>query len=650
MSCVECEVVAMNKAMWLYPKIMGFNPSEKWGHTACYSNGFLYVYGGCCGGLHFRDVFVLNLETMAWNKLVTTGQDPGPRDSHTAVLVEQKMIIFGGTNGTNKVNDVHVLDLKTREWSRPHCKGIAPSPRESHTATLCGNKKLVIFGGSGEGGANYLNDLHVLDLKTMSWTSPQVNGDIPVPRDSHSAVAIENKLIVYGGDCGVRYQGDVDILDMDTMTWLKLAVHGPSPGVRAGHVAVCYHTKVYVIGGVGDKKYYNDVWFLDTSTCLWTRLEICGQKPQGRFSHTAAVTMDTNIAIYGGCGEDDQPVNELLILQLGAEHLNGRYNTWKNFGSQGKRGFAKRAHVIPKSTIMDASVEIVTYEDNEKEGKVAFHLSSDTLHPKRKRTSNPMIYEIESESEEHSLSLSQHSSPSHSDGDQTPANKVTWLAKTPQLFPVVKQHSPVSYNSQSSETRCNQFDPRNIIDRAPQDFYMLRENLNQRKPEKIPHGRNTIQEQEIQFSATDQIPSEAVQLETPIGTDVYGIVDGVFDSGYLMTATVNGRVFRGVLFSAGPEVTSSGARLGKNTSSPTSQIMRQNPYSNHIKPNFLRHFQQSTAIQAPEPNQNFQQACDSSKQNSFVQSSLLLGRDLKARSELQGVVLTLGAPGSSGGF
>ncbi|KAK1401844.1 Galactose oxidase/kelch repeat superfamily protein [Heracleum sosnowskyi] len=643
MSCGRGEVVAMNKPMWLYPKIMGFNPPEKWGHTSCYSNGFLYVYGGCCGGLHFRDVLVLNLETMAWNKLMTTGQDPGPRDSHSAVLVEQKMIIFGGTNGTKKVNDVHVLDLKSREWSRPHCEGIAPSPRESHTATLFGNKELVIFGGSGEGGANYLNDLHILDLKTMSWTSPQVHGDIPVPRDSHSAVAIENKLIVYGGDCGVRYQGDVDMLDMETTTWSKLVVHGPSPGVRAGHVAVCYHSRVYVIGGVGDKKYYNDVWFLDTSTCVWTRLEICGQKPQGRFSHTA-LAMDTNIAIYGGCGEDDQPMNELLILQLGAEHLKGRYNSiGKHFGSQGNRGFTKEAHVISKTTIMNGNVNMVTYEDKEIARELSFQLSSDTLHPKRRRTSNPVIYDIESEPEENSLSLSQHSSPSYSDRDQTPANKVTWLAKTPQLFPVVKQHCPVSHNSQPSEMHCNQFDPRNIIDRAPQDLYFSRENLNQRKPEDFHHGRNIIHD--IQILATDQIPSLAGQLEIPIGTGVYGKVDGVFDSGYLMTATVNGREFRGVLFSPGPEVFSSGVRLGKNNWSPTR--MQQNPYSSCIKPNFLNHSQQ---LQASEINQNFQQVYGTSKRNSFVESTSLLGRDLKARSELQGVVLTLGGPGSSGGF
>nr|GEX27439.1 hypothetical protein [Tanacetum cinerariifolium] len=217
------------KAMWLYPRFMGFNPSERWGHSACFSNGFLYIFGGCCGGLHFSDVLVLNLETMAWVNLATTGAGPGPRDSHSAVIVGHMMIIFGGTNGCKKVNDIHILDLLTREWTRPNCKGVAHTPRER-----------------------------------------------------------------------------------------------PSPGVRAGHTAVTIGTQVYVIGGVGDKQYYNDVWVLDTFSCSWIQLELRGQKPQGRFSHTAIVA-DSDIAIYGGCGEDERPLNELLILQLGMDHANDKY-------------------------------------------------------------------------------------------------------------------------------------------------------------------------------------------------------------------------------------------------------------------------------------------------------------------------------------
>lgn len=159
---------------------------------------------------------------MTWRTLATTGQGPGPRDSHSAVLVGETMIVFGGTNGSTKVNDLHILDLRTKEWSKPDPRGLPPSPRESHTATLIGNDRIVIFGGSGEGEGNYLNDLHVLDITAMQWSSPEVKGEVPVPRDSHSAVAIGNKLLVYGGDCGDRYYGDIDVLDMDTMRWSKV--------------------------------------------------------------------------------------------------------------------------------------------------------------------------------------------------------------------------------------------------------------------------------------------------------------------------------------------------------------------------------------------------------------------------------------------
>lgn len=159
---------------------------------------------------------------MEWSKVATTGEKPGPRDSHSAVLVGHKMIVFGGTNGFKKVNDIHILDLFTKEWVSPKCEGTPPSPRESHTATLVGGERLVVFGGSGEGDANYLNDLHILDFRTMRWSNPEVKGDLPVPRDSHCTLSVGNKLIVYGGDSGDQYHGDVNLLDMETMIWTRV--------------------------------------------------------------------------------------------------------------------------------------------------------------------------------------------------------------------------------------------------------------------------------------------------------------------------------------------------------------------------------------------------------------------------------------------
>ncbi|XAR52707.1 hypothetical protein NMG60_11020911 [Bertholletia excelsa] len=627
-----------NKATWLYPKIAGFNPSERWGHSACYSNGLIYVFGGCCGGLHFSDVSVLNLDTMAWITLATTGKGPGPRDSHSAVLVGQKMMVFGGTNGVRKVNDLHVLDLASREWTKPDCTGAAPSPRESHTATLVGEEKLVVFGGSGEGEANYLNDLHVLDLKTMRWTSPKVKGNVPVPRDSHSAVAIGSKIFVYGGDCGDRYEGDIDVLDMETLTWSRLIVQGSSPGVRAGHAAVNIGNKVYIIGGVGDQQYYNDVWVLDVNTCSWIQLKTCGRQPQGRFSHSAIVT-EMDIAIYGGCGEDEHPINEFLVLQLRDEHSNGDLNisSCKIFG---KRCDQEKTRISreQRTMLLGSNRDVARKEacGPELESKRSLQIYSDAVHWKRRRMSNSKTWEVESEPEEHSLSLSQHSSPSQSDQELTPAANSTNPVMASHVFPLIKQQIQVPCGGHPNVFPSNQTNPRNFFRRNPRDFHFLREQPNLSNSEQNLHvvhmGRSEAQRQ-----AADQKPLEAGAALFPnmVGAEIRGKVDGAFDSGYLMTAIVNGKIFRGVLFAPGPEVVPRATILGQNTSSLTSQranVAQPCPCMNHTSPLIMR-----TQQNLLKP---FPPAIKGVSSNS---------RELSPRSDLQGVVLTLGGPGAGQG-
>ncbi|KAL8166338.1 hypothetical protein V2J09_007837 [Rumex salicifolius] len=469
-----------NKAMWFYPKISGFTPPERWGHSACFFNGLVYVYGGCCGGLHFSDVLVLSLSTMSWTSLTTKGAGPGPRDSHSVALWGHKMLVFGGTNGLKKLNDLHVLDLVSNEWTEPLCTGSPPCPRESHTSTLVGEGKLVIFGGSGEGIGNYLNDLHVLDLKSMVWssTNDHLKGNAPSPRDSHVAASVGDELFVFGGDSGDRYHGEVHRFDMKSMSWMKLVIEGSNPGARAGHAVASIGHKVYLIGGVGDKQYYDDTWILDTNACSWSKLNVCGSLPQGRFSHTAIVA-GSDIVVYGGCGEDERPLREILVLRLKNHHPHA----WRNISPS--KGLGKSHYRVLEKKRCNRRYEnlkamllgnVVDAESTKETLE---------LHSKRRRSENNTK---QSEAEQHSLSVSQHSSsPSQSDQEQTIVKNQPWLSQ----FPRETQNG--TSNSLSS-----------IQER--------------------PH------------------PSM-------IGAEVRGKVDGAFDSGYLMTAYIDGRVFRGVLFS-----------------------------------------------------------------------------------------------------
>ncbi|PIA61050.1 hypothetical protein AQUCO_00300516v1 [Aquilegia coerulea] len=603
-----------------------------------------YLFQGCCGWLHFSDVLALSLDTMTWNTLVTTGQQPGARDSHSSVLVGHRMIVFGGTNGSKKVNDLHVLDLRTKEWSSPRCEGTPPSPRESHTSTVVSDEKLVIFGGSGEGEANYLNDLHVLDLKTMRWTSPEVKGDIPAPRDSHVSLAIGNKLLVYGGDSGERYHGEVDVLDMETLCWSRLELQGSSPGIRAGHAAVAIGTQIFILGGVGDKLYYNDVWILDVSTCSWTRLDIMGHQPQGRFSHTAVLT-ESDIVIYGGCGEDERPVSELLILQLGAEHPNGRYNiplceTFGNHLNQDKRRIPRGKDTTSVFVTNRVRNRIVCEPDAEH----SLPHISENLHLKRKRTSDQKGWEIESEQEEHSLSLSQHSSPSQSDHEQTPVQKLpteaTKSVASSQPVRMFRQTNHIPNNQHSNGIAMNQPEKSSSIRRNPRGIHFMGgEYRRHLKP------RQCLQ-QEVQYMGAEQQPLEpAGPIHSLIGADIRGKVDGAFDSGYLMTANVNGKIMRGVLFTPGLGFAPRATILPQTPSTANhGALVHQYSNPNCIGPSsYSRSFQQPITLTTPEcghhqllKTQSSFPLVKSTNNPSLTRSSSGLS------SDLQDVVLTLG--------
>jgi hypothetical protein len=106
--------------------------------------------------------------------LTTYGNAPAPRGGHTATFVGKKLFVFGGSSYSAKTitsggrdaplsivkSDLHVLDLPSMTWSIPSIQGTQPPARYAHTATLMGNK-LIVFGGFN--GRSYLDDLNILD-------------------------------------------------------------------------------------------------------------------------------------------------------------------------------------------------------------------------------------------------------------------------------------------------------------------------------------------------------------------------------------------------------------------------------------------------------------------------------------------------------
>ena len=58
---------------------------------------------------------------------------------------------------------------------------------------------LYLHGGIDEAEFRFTNDLFVLDLETLIWRLLPEAGDEVMQRDFHSAVAVDDKIVVFGG-------------------------------------------------------------------------------------------------------------------------------------------------------------------------------------------------------------------------------------------------------------------------------------------------------------------------------------------------------------------------------------------------------------------------------------------------------------------
>ena len=165
------------------------------------------------------DAHVLNLPTMTWRRAETRskeGEDEfTARAGHAAVVWGTKIVVVGGhvrDASEDARTDAWVLETKTMEWSRLPLESpanAAPLARGGHSATLVRGAygaKIIVFGGEDRRG-RLLDDVHVVDLQTMRWSTPDspLPGAAPTPRAGHVAAsfgagagAVTN-VFVFGG-------------------------------------------------------------------------------------------------------------------------------------------------------------------------------------------------------------------------------------------------------------------------------------------------------------------------------------------------------------------------------------------------------------------------------------------------------------------
>ncbi len=72
---------------------------------------------------------------------------------------------------------------------------------------------MIVFGGFNQ-QLKSLRDVQVYDVETDTWQEMQVTGELPEARAAHSAVYINGKMIVFGGNTQTGFLTNTYILDL----------------------------------------------------------------------------------------------------------------------------------------------------------------------------------------------------------------------------------------------------------------------------------------------------------------------------------------------------------------------------------------------------------------------------------------------------
>ncbi|KAJ0626134.1 putative kelch-type beta propeller [Helianthus annuus] len=257
-----------------------------------------------------------------WKKISTTGDKPTPRFNHAAAVIGKKMIVVGGESGNGLLEDVQVLNFENFSWTTTSSRlYLSPSSLQLKIPACKGHclvpwgKKVLLIGGRTASPSDRVS-VWAFDVETECWSLMEAKGEIPIARSGHTAVRAGTLLILFGGeDIKRRKLNDLHMFDLKTLTWLPLHCQGTGPSARCNHAAALYDDKLLLVfGGTSKSKSLNDLYSLDFETMMWSRIKIRGFHPSPR-AGCCGVLCGTKWYIAGG-GSRKKRHAEILVFDI----------------------------------------------------------------------------------------------------------------------------------------------------------------------------------------------------------------------------------------------------------------------------------------------------------------------------------------------
>ncbi|XXG46576.1 hypothetical protein AAC387_Pa02g1386 [Persea americana] len=204
----DLHILDTSSNTWIVPSISGEGPEAREGHSAILVDKRLFIFGGCGKSydepeeVYFNDLYILDTERFIWNRAITSGTPPSARDSHTCSSWRNKIIVIGGEDASDYyLSDVHILDVDTLVWRELNTSGQLLTPRAGHSTVALG-KHLFVFGGFTD-DRNLYDDLHVLNVDAGIWSKVTCAGPGPSARFSVAGdcLDLQKGILVFIGGC-----------------------------------------------------------------------------------------------------------------------------------------------------------------------------------------------------------------------------------------------------------------------------------------------------------------------------------------------------------------------------------------------------------------------------------------------------------------
>lgn len=265
-------------------------------------DGIVYVAGGTSGGRWNADILAYDPAVDRWRRV---GVLPKPVLNPAMAAVGDRIYIVGGFGNHQFWNPSAYLQVFDPATGNVVAGPPSPTARSGASAVALDGKLHVLGGDLGLdpiGGSP--SDAHeVFDPSTGAWTS---RAPLPIWFWRHDAVALDRKIHIVDGATHLTYDTDLD-------SWTSRT---PGGSARYGAAAALLGRDLYLIGGSdprgwadpsGEPALTREVSRLDLVTYRWTRLT---DMPTSRSGFGVAVA-GGSIYLVGGHGHSFGPPYDL---------------------------------------------------------------------------------------------------------------------------------------------------------------------------------------------------------------------------------------------------------------------------------------------------------------------------------------------------